>query len=178
MTTIDIEANIGFRFYCEEYLNDLLATKVSEIPGMPPWMFVGPKLLPAVKRFFSNGLFLCRVLDDGNYAYCQTAFIKKQSVDISIVLHRNENKLKVQTSDKNKIRFLSTKAARETFQKDAEANGSNWNEIEKFVTMIVDKLYGERIFVCCSYVAQSLALHEALKVDADIDLKILLQAPE
>jgi hypothetical protein len=178
--TIDVEASIGFRYYCEDYLADLLATKVSEIQGMPPWMFIAPSLLPAARRFYQSGLFLCRVLDEGNFGYCQAAFIANppQSVDINVGMTWADKKFKVTGSQENKVRFLSPKAARETFQKDTEANGGKWTDIEHYVTQIIDKLYGERIFICCADAVNTAALHEVLKIESDIDLKVRFHAPQ
>ncbi len=170
--------DIGFRFYRTEYLPDLLQTKLESIV---PWKMIKGELIPAANRFYEQGMFITRALDEEHFGYCYQSLIgvgaEPRSLDIEILMQWDADKQKLvnTVSNGNKLRLLHTAAAIDLFKKDAEANGRVWTPMHNgFVPKIVGKLYEDRLFFVCMDAANSLAITEALKVVFDIDLKVRL----
>lgn len=167
---------IGFRFYCQEYVVDqLLPVKIERVT--PTFAsLIHSRLAPAVKRFWDNGLFIVRVLDDHNLGVLRASWLDGKSMDANVLLMHDNGKTKVQGSPSNAVRLLSPKSVRETFERDTEkvAPGT-WERAESVVVPLIDLLYQEQLAVCVADPVNTLALHAILKETHDYDLRIRLK---
>lgn len=173
---------IGIRFYSLDYLEGLLEVKLAEMKLGLPWMLLRSQVLPVMERFFKNGLFVVRILDDANYSAVMASYLENKDVDVGVLVNAQKAvedgqpaEGNVVGSAENKIRLMTQAKARELFKKDVERQNMNWLSVEPVVTKLVDKFYGEHLVFACADAANKDALHVLLNQDADFDIPIRLR---